>query len=161
MLCYLDTSALLKRVVNEAESADLKNWIAIYRRDGASLMTSVLSEVEVARALRQAVASGRLASESRRTMLGVALGAVGMAGLTKAIRGEAQTIGGDTLRSLDAIHVATAWLADADVVVTYDDRMIQACMELGLSTARPGVTGVALPPGWAWIDGEDDDFGPS
>jgi len=161
MLCYLDSSALLKRVVSEAESNNLNDWMAIYQRGGASLLTSVLSEVEIARALWQAVAAGRLASKAQRTMLEAALGAVSTVALTKTIRAEAQTIGGDTLRSLDAIHVATAWLAGADVVVTYDDRMIQACMAVGLPTARPGVTGAVLPPGWAWISDEEDVFTPA
>ena len=41
------------------------------------------------------------------------------------------------MRALDAIHLATAILIDADVIVSYDDRLIAAADEHGLSTASP------------------------
>jgi uncharacterized protein len=43
------------------------------------------------------------------------------------------------LRSLDAIHLATAQLLGADLarIVTYDDRMAAAAKHLGLTAARP------------------------
>jgi predicted nucleic acid-binding protein len=43
------------------------------------------------------------------------------------------------LRSLDAIHLATAQLLGADLarIVTYDDRMAAAASQLGLTVARP------------------------
>ncbi len=42
------------------------------------------------------------------------------------------------LRSLDAIHLATAVLIDADLVVTYDDRLADACRRNSLAVASPG-----------------------
>ena len=44
------------------------------------------------------------------------------------------------LRTLDAIHLATALTLgdDLDAIVTYDDRMTEAARLLGLSTVRPG-----------------------
>ncbi|MDR0284566.1 MAG: PIN domain-containing protein [Propionibacteriaceae bacterium] len=42
-----------------------------------------------------------------------------------------------TLRSLDALHLAAALDLNADVVVTYDDRMIEACRDLGLAVLSP------------------------
>ena len=50
---YLDSSALLKRVLDEAESAVLRSWIDAELRDGAALVTSDLGDVEVARAARR------------------------------------------------------------------------------------------------------------
>jgi hypothetical protein len=43
------------------------------------------------------------------------------------------------LRSLDAIHLATATLVNADLVCAYDQRLLLAASELGLRTISPGV----------------------
>ena len=50
----------------------------------------------------------------------------------------ARRIGPITLRSLDAIHLATATLIDADLVIAYDERLLLAAEELGFATASPG-----------------------
>jgi len=42
------------------------------------------------------------------------------------------------LRSLDALHLATAVLIDADLVVTYDDRLADACRRNALAVESPG-----------------------
>ena len=42
------------------------------------------------------------------------------------------------LRSLDAIHLASAMLLDADLLITYDDRMADAGQRIGLRCAAPG-----------------------
>jgi predicted nucleic acid-binding protein len=47
----------------------------------------------------------------------------------------AAEIPGRHLGSLDAIHVATALIMRADLVVTRDQRMIEACTEVGLAVA--------------------------
>jgi len=44
----------------------------------------------------------------------------------------------DRLRSLDAIHLASALVIDADVVLTYDERLARACADNGLRVATPG-----------------------
>jgi uncharacterized protein len=44
----------------------------------------------------------------------------------------------DRLRSLDAIHVASAMLLDADLLITYDDRMAETGQRNGLRCAAPG-----------------------
>jgi uncharacterized protein len=43
------------------------------------------------------------------------------------------------LRTLDAIHIATALAVgdDLDVIVTYDERMVEAARLMGLSTVTP------------------------
>jgi predicted nucleic acid-binding protein len=42
------------------------------------------------------------------------------------------------LRTLDAIHLASALLLDVDVVLAYDIRLIAACRENGLTVESPG-----------------------
>ncbi|MGH3613322.1 MAG: hypothetical protein ACRDRK_12170 [Pseudonocardia sp.] len=51
----------------------------------------------------------------------------------------ARRVSPDALRSLDAIHLASALLVDADLVSTYDGRLALACEENGLAVAKPGV----------------------
>jgi predicted nucleic acid-binding protein len=50
----------------------------------------------------------------------------------------ARRIGPGVLRSLDAIHLATAVLADADLLLTYDTRLISIARDMGIDTASPG-----------------------
>jgi hypothetical protein len=42
------------------------------------------------------------------------------------------------LRTLDAIHLATAVLVDADLVLAYDERLTHACRHNGMNVAAPG-----------------------
>lgn len=54
------------------------------------------------------------------------------------MRGPDQLLPGDSLRSLDALHLAAAVRLGADVVLTYDARMIGAATELGFAVVSPG-----------------------
>ena len=155
MRCYLDSSAILKLVLDEPQAVDLAATLALFRASDATFITSALSEVEVARALRRAVADGRLSPTDLQAGWETALSGVAVMDLTSDVRNEAKIVGDDRLRSLDAIHLAAAHMAEADIVFTYDERMIQACMDAGVMTARPGLAGVALPPGWEWFGGDD------
>ena len=47
----------------------------------------------------------------------------------------------NVLRSLDAIHLATAILVDADVVITYDDRLAAAARHNDVTVSAPGSKG--------------------
>jgi len=42
------------------------------------------------------------------------------------------------LRSLEAVHLASAMLLDADLLIAYDDRMADAGLRNGLRCAAPG-----------------------
>lgn len=50
---------------------------------------------------------------------------------------EAGLLPGRALRSLDALHLATALRLEAAVVVAYDVRLLQSARELGMHTASP------------------------
>ena len=91
--------------------------------------TSVLSEVEVLRNLQKFQVS------AEQAMLGLYLVA-----LDHDIRRTAIELGNTTLRSLDAIHVATAIaIADRDLeFVTYDERQAKAARAAGLKVVQPG-----------------------
>lgn len=119
-LVYLDASAIVKLVVREPESPVLFEWLAA-RPDRVS---SVVARIEVLRALARAYPS---AAAARRRAL-EALDRIGSLALDRGIVDTASDLGPPELRSLDAIHLATALSLGADLagLVTYDDRLAAA-----------------------------------
>lgn len=135
MRLYADGSALIKRVIAEAESAALVDALDEHVRAGAFVVSSSLAWIEVARVLRVRHARRRAhgAAELDAAMSGVAEHPI-----TPEVVGLARRVDPDALRSLDAIHLATALLVDADLVLTYDVRLAEACELGGLPVTRPG-----------------------
>jgi len=132
---YLDSSAVIKRVVEEAESAALETALGAWAAEGPA-ETSVLAQVEVARALRRRLDID-LEYADIRDAIDDALGDVVIHPMDGEIIRTAQIIDPPILRSLDAIHLATAVLIGAELVVTYDDRLAQAAAAVGLLAAAP------------------------
>jgi predicted nucleic acid-binding protein len=127
---YLDASALVKLAVHETETPALEQ--AVLNRD--ALFTSEVGAIELHRALAR---TGRPAALEQADAV---LDAVFLASLTSAIRTRAGRIEPTSLRTLDAIHVATAAslpLPDLDFI-TYDDRQANAARALGLRVLQPG-----------------------
>jgi predicted nucleic acid-binding protein len=124
---YLDSSAIVKLVVEESETAALRRTLGAWPRR----ISSELAIVEVMLAARRrSVAAERVA---RRVLAGLTLVAVDRDVL------DAAAAVAPELRALDAVHVATATtLAGAvDVVLTYDARMARAAGAAGLTVAAP------------------------
>jgi predicted nucleic acid-binding protein len=125
---YVDSSALVKLAIEEPESEALRRHL----RRRRPLMSSALARTEVLRALlgegESGLARGR-AVLKRVDHLRISDRVLSAAGLLKPA----------DLRSLDAIHLATAQQLATDLahIVTYDDRMIQAARSLGMKTATP------------------------
>jgi len=124
----VDSSALVKLVVEEPESAALRELLG---RD-ADQLTSAIVEVEVVRAVRRVVPE--LLARARRVVAQIAI-----VELSDAIRARAAVLEPRTLRSLDAVHLATALAIgdDLDGLVTYDRRMSAAAEDLGLVVSAP------------------------
>jgi predicted nucleic acid-binding protein len=126
---YFDSSALVKLVVRERESVALRAWIPTDVR----LATSELSRTEVIRSVRpfgpESVAIGR---ELFRGL--------DLLSLDRRLFDTAAVLEPATLRSLDAIHLASAMALRDDllVLVTYDQRMLAGARALGLPVASPG-----------------------
>lgn len=124
---YLDTSAALKLIVEEAESEALASAIDSH---APALVACHLLETEVRRAavrlpgVDQEVASGLLAG-------------VDLYELPTSLFQEAGLLPGAGLRSLDALHLAAAIRIGVDRVVTYDARMASSARELGLTVFAP------------------------
>jgi hypothetical protein len=125
---YLDSSAVVKLVVAEPESAALRQYV----RRRRPLVSSALARTEVLRAL---LSFGEVAlSRGRRVLRTIELMRV-----NDRVFEAAGTLLPAEVRSLDAIHLATAQQLgdDLGVVVTYDVRMADAAAKLGFKTRSP------------------------
>jgi predicted nucleic acid-binding protein len=132
---YLDSAAVVKLVRQEAGSSDLVSWLNAH--DDVPLVSSALVEVEVPRALRRS---------APQALIGVpaAIGRLFRMEIDSTIRATAAAFTEPTLRSLDAIHLATAQVltnesgATLTAFVTYDRRLLDSAKAAGLPTASPG-----------------------
>jgi predicted nucleic acid-binding protein len=126
---YLDSSALVKLVVAEAESDALSGYLGEQRLHRVSCD---LARVEVVRAV---IDHGEPARRRARQLLD----RIALVRIDEVLLDEAASFGGRTLRSLDAIHLAAARVLGKSLatVVTYDHRMAGAARGLGLSVAAP------------------------
>jgi predicted nucleic acid-binding protein len=124
-IIYVDTSALIKRVVVEQESADVRRMLRETNAAGDVVAASELAWLEVWRTLRRASVAD-LESAAAAALRGIA-----EIPLTTDILARARRIGPARLRSLDAIHLTSAVAIGATTVVTYDGRMAGAAGDFG------------------------------
>ncbi|MEV8374070.1 type II toxin-antitoxin system VapC family toxin [Kribbella sp. NPDC056861] len=134
MHIYVDSSALIKRVVAEAESDALVEFLDEHYSRTDLLASSSLAWVEVSRVVLARVKSADDAGE----LIEGAMSGIDERPMSADVISVARRIEPLILRSLDAIHLATAVLIDADLVVTYDDRLADACRRNALAVAMPG-----------------------
>ena len=125
---YLDTSAIVKLVVREPESAALRRYL----RRKRPLVTSALARAEVSRALLP------LGAEAMRRGMDV-LRRVDVVRVSDRILKAAGTLQPVDLRTLEAIHLATAAALGSDLarVCTYDERMGAAARAFGWAVVAP------------------------
>lgn len=135
---YFDSSALIKRSVQESESDAVEMAFERYLADGAVIVSSSLAWVEVSRALASRLVGGPYVEGELRDAVEGALSGVAERLITGEVVGLARRVAPPLLRTLDAIHLATAILLDVDEVVAYDDRLLDACRHNNLTVAMPG-----------------------
>ncbi|TDO62736.1 hypothetical protein EV651_106358 [Kribbella sp. VKM Ac-2571] len=133
MRVYFDSSALIKRVVAEDESDDLVDFLDAHYEQGDVLASSSLAWVEVSRAVLARVRTPADAGE----LIDGAMSGIDERQMTAEVVSVARRIE-PLIPSLDALHLATAVLIDADLVVTYDERLAAACRRNALAVASPG-----------------------
>lgn len=124
---YVDSSALVKLATREPESRRLSEYL---RRK--KLVASALVTTEVMRALHPLGVAAMRRGES-------VLGRLDLVRINQRVLTTAGGLQPATLRTLDAIHLATAQILEdmLSAVVTYDKRMAMAAQSLGLRVASP------------------------
>ncbi len=129
MTLYVDTSALLKRYVDEHDSPLSVELMA----SDPVLITSRITEIEVRRNLARLLEGSSLADARRR--FATDLDAFALVALDAVTCGEAAIIAEQTLcRSLDSIHLAAAQRAGAGTaILTFDLRQAHTARALGMS----------------------------
>jgi predicted nucleic acid-binding protein len=129
-LYYADTSAVIKLLVEETDS---KVFAAFYdAHNDAEWVSSALLRIEVTRAVTRAMPA--LLPDARDMLL-----AFSCIAIDDDIVEGAMNEPDRSLRSLDAIHLATARILapELDALVTYDDRLLRAATDAGLVTVSP------------------------
>lgn len=126
---YVDSSALVKLVIEEVETSALQADIAAR----AGLVCSRLGAVELTRASRRRLSKRRFSTVSE------VIDAVVWVDITPAILDEAATLERPGLRTLDAIHLATILSLDEREldVITYDTRLAAAVRQHGYHIVTP------------------------
>ena len=126
-MLYIDSSALVKRVAEEAGSSGLTRFV---NGRAGELVTSVVTSVEVRRAARRvgAAEAGELA-----------LRTVDLVELAPEIRDLAVAIEPSSLRTLDAVQLATALALgdELESVIAYDRRLVNAARANGVDVVSP------------------------
>ena len=131
-MLYFDSSALVKMAVVEPESESLRSYVSGH--PDLPRFSSMLAHGEVLRAVRPAGAKSLVAA---RQVLAACF-------LVDVSRDVLERVGlldvGTALRTLDAIHLITASMADdrLTAVVTYDLRMRAGAESLGFRVVAPG-----------------------
>jgi predicted nucleic acid-binding protein len=125
---YLDSSAIVKLVIAEPESTALRRHL----RRRRPLVSSALARTEVLRAL---LAEGDDGLARGRAVLA----SLDLIRVSDRVLNEAARLLPPDVRSLDAIHLATAQQlnSELDQMLSYDDRMLRAADQLGMRTTRP------------------------
>ncbi len=126
---YVDSSALVKAVVEEPESRLLLRWL----KGKGQLVACELVRVEAVRAVRGSDPSA--VPRARE-----AIATLTLIRLDDSLYDAAADLEPATLRSLDAVHLAAALSLGGTLagVVTYDLRMTEAATTLGLHVEAPG-----------------------
>ena len=130
MTCaYLDSSALVKLVIEEEESRALAHDLTHVD----VVVTSIIGRVELERAVRRRHHAAFLDS-IEQVLAGVVL-----IPLDVAIAAVASRIVPEGLRTLDAIHIATATAVsdDLDCCYCYDQRLSDGLTQRGFKVVAP------------------------
>ena len=128
MVLYLDSSAIVKLIQEE----DASRALAAEVKAAEALVTSSLARVEVTRAVNRYL-------QSAVPVANEVLARINMIEVDDGIIDAAAHLTPVSLRSLDAIHIAsaTALGTDLDALITYDRRMADAAEQHGLAVRSP------------------------
>jgi predicted nucleic acid-binding protein len=131
---YVDTSAVAKLFIAEQETPDLRQWLA--NQPDPRLVSSALLGVELIRLLELMSPAAVPTAEQ------FLANDIDIVEITPPVLADAASVPPPRLRTLDAIHLATALDLDesVDVLLTYDKLLVAASRGAGLTVAAPGAT---------------------
>ncbi|MGY2743391.1 type II toxin-antitoxin system VapC family toxin [Arthrobacter sp. UYCu723] len=129
MIIYVDTSAVLKLVVEENESSAAATYLSTTAAQGDKLVASMLLYTELHCAAHRRDFPGGLVNS--------VLGGINLVDLARSDLMYAAALPGG-LRTADAIHLAAAIRLQTDVLVAYDAGLLAAAVDAGLTVLSPG-----------------------
>jgi len=129
VISYLDTSAAMKLLVEEAQSSALMNYLQSATQE-RQLVASWLLHTELH------CAANRHPDEVDLESVGIILDTVSLIDLTRGDLLTAGTLPG-RLRSNDALHLVVALRVGADELITYDAELDAAAHAAGIVAVRP------------------------
>ena len=129
MTHYVDTSALTKLVVAEPETAALRKWFATHDQP---LVAADLVRTELLRAVQRVAPARMVAARA-------VLDALTLLQVTTEIFEAAALLAPATLRTLDALHLASALTLGDELegMIVYDTRLAAAAEALGINVVSP------------------------
>ncbi len=127
MRVYIDTSAAVKLLLDEPESAALAQFCD---RNEVDLVATDLLETELRRV-------GQRESSPAADVTAI-LDRITLHALPRSAYVQAGLLPGAGLRTLDALHITGALRLEADAALIYDSRMREAAVDNGLQVAAPG-----------------------
>ena len=128
-IVYADSSALVKLVIDEPESRELERHLG----SKPVLATSRIALVEVTRATRIASSGPDVARDTAALLAGCML-----VDASDRVLRDAIELTSPSVRTLDAMHLASALRVEADEFLAYDRRLLSAASAAGLEIASPG-----------------------
>ena len=129
MIIYVDTSAVLKLVVEEKESAATAEYLTKAAELSHRLVSSMLLYTE----LHCAGHCRGIPSD----LVNLVLGSINLVDVARSDLMYAAALPG-RLRSADSIHLAAAIRLQADLLVAYDAELLAAAVDSGLNVLSPG-----------------------
>ena len=129
MIIYVDTSAALKLVVEEAESRSTAEFLSAAVKQGDRLVASMLLYTEL-----HCAANRR---DLPQELVNAVLSGINLVDLVRSDLTYAAALPGK-LRSADAIHLAAAIRLEADMLVAFDKELLAAATRAGLRALPPG-----------------------
>lgn len=122
----MDANIIIEGVCAGVNGNDLVEHAFTYQERGESLISSVLTAVEIDRFLWRRSGVDSLVTPTM-------LRGIDLLALTPQVIDVARAIPAQFLKTLDALHVATAIVSRCDAVITLDRQFARACQEVGLT----------------------------
>ena len=128
MKLYVDTNILLQDLIDHPYSGAVTGKSFRFQSQDHTLVSSVLTAVEIDRVLLRH-------GGSRTQITETLLRGFDLLAITPAVIDLARVIPVQFLKTLDSLHLATAIISRCDAVITMDQQFARACEEIGLAVA--------------------------